>query len=986
MAMRPPVGPPTLTRRTKILLVVAGVLILLTFVGNVIINNYIDWLWFGEVGFRGVFTTVLFTQFVTALAGGLLIAGASLLSFWLAYRSRPVFVPVGRPDDPLVRVRSRIQENLTLFRVLLGGITGLAAALLALGDWRVVLQFLNSTPFGTVDPEFNLDVGFYAFELPFYRYVLNWLFAAVAIGFLVALVTHYLFGGIRLTGRSAQVSTAARTQLAITAGVFVLLKAVAYGLDRFELLSSDRKAGIFYGATYTDLNAVMPAKLILLVISIICALAFFAAVFRSNLQLPAISTVLLVLSSILIGAAWPAVLEQFVVTPNAQDREAVSIQRNIDATKAAFGIGDDKVTKEKYSGVPEVGDPVVRADQATLSNVRLLDPAKLSATFTQIQKQNRNFYGYPDKLDIDRYEVNGKPQDYIVALRELKTSALTGNQTDWINRRLVYTHGDGIMVAPANQVGQSGTDPSSAGLPRLVAVDLTDKNNPAIPESLRVQETRTYYGELIDGYSIVGGSDGGTPLEYDADNVARSSYTGKGGVPIGNLFNRLVFALHYSERNILFNNSINENSKILYERDPRDRVNKAAPWLTTDADPYPAVVDGRIVWIVDGYTTLASYPYAQSVELGETTVDAQQALQRAGQPDQSISYLRNSVKATVDAYDGTVKLYEFDDKDPVLKTWMKAFPGTVQPKADISPDLQAHFRYPEDQFKVQRELLTRYHVETTGDFYGGVSFWDVPNDPTAAQSTPVSSGSSAQPPYYVLAGPPGKVGATAASFQLTSSLVFRGRENMAAYVSVDSDPANYGKFTVLQLPPEAQIPGPRNVHDNFNSNGTVSSQLTVLRNQNSSIDYGNLLTLPVAGGLVYVEPLFLERAGGTATYAQLAKVLVYYKGRVGFSTSLTEALDSAIGGSGPAPSTPGQPAPNPGAAPAPTGPLSTEAATAATDFARAYDQFKQAQKNTDYVAQSAALQAMDAAVARFQKATGSTAAPAPAPPPGGTGG
>ncbi|MGI5127735.1 UPF0182 family protein [Pseudonocardia sp. CA-107938] len=983
--MRPPVGPPTLTRRTKILLVVAGVLILLTFVGNVIINNYIDWLWFGEVGFRGVFTTVLFTQFVTALAGGLLIAGASLLSFWLAYRSRPVFVPVGRPDDPLVRVRSRIQENLTLFRVLLGGATGIAAALLALGDWEVVLQFLNSSPFGIKDPQFGLDVGFYAFDLPFYRYVLNWLFAAVAIAFLIALVTHYLFGGIRLTGRSAQVSTAARTQLAITAGVFVLLKAAAYALDQYQLLSSDRKAGIFYGATYTDLNAVLPAKQILLFIAVICALAFFAAVFRNNLQLPAIATVLMVLSSILLGAAWPAVLEQFVVTPNAQEREAVSIQRNIDATKAAFGIDDDRVTKQDYSGVAKVPDQTVRQDQATLPNVRLLDPAKLSATFTQLQQQNRKFYGYPEKLDIDRYKVGGKLQDYIVALRELKTSELTGPQSDWINRRLVYTHGDGIVVAPANQVGVPLSDNStSGGLPNLTAIDLANKDNANIPDSMRVQETRTYYGELIDGYSIVGGSDGGKPLEYDADGIPRSSYKGAGGVPIGNLFNRLVFALHYSERNILFNNSINENSKILYERDPRDRVQKVAPWLTTDSDPYPAVVDGRITWIVDGYTTLANYPYAQRVELGESTADAQQALQRSVQPDQDISYLRNSVKATVDAYDGTVKLYQFDDKDPVLTTWMKAFPGTVTPKAQISPDLSAHFRYPEDQFKVQRELLTRYHVESTDAFYGGVSFWDVPADPTVTPSSPATAG-AAQPPYYVLAGPPGAGDTTAAqaSFQLTTPLVFRGRDNMAAYVSVDSDPANYGKFTVLQLPPDGRTFGPRNVHDAFNNNGTVSSGLTLLRNQNTAIDYGNLLTLPVAGGLVYVEPLFLERAGGTTTYAQLARVLVYYNGRVGFSPSVKDALDAAIGGSGPAPANPGQPT-NPGAG-TPTGPLTAEAATAATDFARAYDQFKQAQKNNDYAAQSTALQAMDAAVARFQKATGGTAAPAPAPPPGGTG-
>ncbi|MDN5858467.1 MAG: UPF0182 family protein [Pseudonocardia sp.] len=950
---------------------VAGVLVLLMFVGNVLINNYIDWLWFGEIGFRGVYTTVLFTQFVTALAGGLLIGGTALLSFWLAYRSRPVFVPVGRPDDPLVKVRGRIQENLTPFRVALGGVTGLSAALLALGDWQVVLQYLNSTPFGVTDPEFGLDVGFYAFDLPFYRYLLNWLFAAAAIGFVIALITHYLFGGIRLTGRSVQVSTAARTQLAITAGMFVLLKAVAYGLDRYELLFSDRKSDIFYGATYTDLNAVMPAKLILLFISIICALAFFAAVFRSNLQLPAISTVLLVLSSILIGAAWPAVLEQFVVTPNAQERESTPIERNISATKAAFGIGDEKVTKQDYSGVSQLPGVQIRQDQATLGNVRLLDPAKLSATFTQLQRQNRSFYGYPDKLDIDRYAVEGKPQDYIVALRELKSSALTGNQTDWINRRLVYTHGDGIVVAPADQVGVPATDASTVGgLPNLTAIDLVNKNNPNIPESLRVEETRSYYGELIDGYSIVGGTDGGKPLEYDADGLPRSSYTGKGGVPIGNLFNRLVFALHYSERNILFNNSINENSKILYVRDPRDRVQKAAPWLTTDSDPYPAVVDGRITWIVDGYTTLGSYPYAQSVELGESTADAQQGLRQAGQPDLSISYIRNSVKATVDAFDGTVTLYEFDDTDPVLKTWMKAFPGTVTPKSEITDDLRAHFRYPEDQFKVQRELLTRYHVTNTDAFYGGVSFWDVPSDPTASQTSP-ATGSTAQPPYYVLAGPPGAVGATAASFQLTSSLVFRGRENMAAYVSVNSDPEDYGQFTVLQLPPDSQILGPRQVHDNFNSNGAVSSQLTVLRNQNSAIDYGNLLTLPVAGGLVYVEPLFLERAGASSTYAQLARVLVFYNNNVGFDASLSKALDEAIlGGAAPvsAPTPPGQ---NPPAAGAPApGALSPEAAAAAADFARAYEQFKQAQRDNNYAAQSAALQAMDAAVARFNNAAG----------------
>ena len=536
------------------------------------------------------------------------------------------------------------------------------------------------------------------------------------------------------------------------AGLFVLLKAVAYYLDRYELLYSDR-SDIFTGATYTDLNAVMPAKLILLFISIICAAAFFVAVFRRNLQLPAIATVLLILSSVLVGAAWPQVLQQFVVAPNANERESIPIERNIAATRQAFGLTDDKVTEVPFTGTSQVSPSEVRNDTATVPNIRLLDPAKLGETFTQLQ-QRRQFYGFPAKLDIDRYAVGGKTEDYIVAARELNSNGLAGNQTDWINRRLVYTHGNGLVVAPANRVNASLDDTGGqGGLPVFTSIDTATAQSTSIPEELRVAEPRIYYGELIDGYSIVGAEEGAAPREYDSDTQSYT-YHGKGGVPLGNIVNRMVFSLLYGERNILFNNSINDNSKIMYVRDPGERVQAVAPWLTPDSDPYPAVVDGRITWIVDGYTTLQHYPYAQNMSLGQATTDALQPLQRP-ELDRDVSYLRNSVKATVDAYDGTVTLYAFDESDPVLQTWMKTFPGSVKPASEISPSLRSHFRYPEDLFKVQRELLTRYHVDNPLEFYGNASFWGVPSDPTVQGG---GAGGAPQPPYYVLAGATGRGG------------------------------------------------------------------------------------------------------------------------------------------------------------------------------------------------------------------------------------
>ena len=914
--MRAPTGLPSLSRRGRILLVLALIFAALLLVGPRLIDTYTNWLWFGEVDFRQVYTTTVLTRVALFLLVGSIVGGIVFLALLLAYRNRPVFVPVAGPNDPIARYRTTVMSRLRLFGIGIPVALGVLSGLIAQANWVTVQLFLNGGDFGITDPQFGLDIGFYSFDLPFYRFVLNWLFVALLFAFFANLVTHYVFGGIRLAGREGAFTRAARIQLAVIAGTFVLFKAVAYWFDRYTLLSSTRKEPTFSGAGFTDINAVLPAKLILLAIAVICAAAFFAAIFLRDLRVPALATALLVLSSILVGAVFPLLMEQFSVRPNAAEKERAYIERNIDATRDAYGIGDDVVEYEAYSGEGSQNPRESQADITTIANTRLLDPNVLSRTFTQ-QQQLKNFFGFPATLDIDRYEIDGQLQDYIVAARELLPESLTGNQTDWINRHTVYTHGNGFVAAPANRVNAAVEDPtaegasSNSGYPIYTVSDISSQGSEQV---IPVDQPRIYYGEVIaqadPDYAIVGASGAGD-REYDTD-ASRYTYTGSGGVSVGNWINRLAFAAKYGERNILFSGAIGSESKILFDRDPRERVQKVAPWLTTDTDSYPAVVDGKIVWIVDGYTTLENYPYAQRASLDGLTVDSIEPTTGRPLPRDEVSYIRNSVKATVDAYDGSVKLYQVDETDPVLKAWMGVFPDSVQPESEISDELRSHFRYPEDLFKVQREMLAKYHVDDPNEFFTNNAFWSVPSDPTVDGGTELN-----QPPYYVLIGDP-ETGEP--SFRLTSAMVGFNRELLASYISVRSDPENYGKFTILQLPTDTQTQGPQQAQNSMTSDARVASDRTLLQ-QSNNIQYGNLLTLPIAdGGILYVEPLYTERnTTSTSTFPQLTRVLVSYREpgsdggvRVGYAARLSEALDQVFGsGTGTAATAPGGDAADP---------------------------------------------------------------------------
>ncbi|GAA4660175.1 UPF0182 family protein [Amycolatopsis dongchuanensis] len=1000
MANRPPVSLPKLSRRSRILLILAAVIILALLLGARLLDTYVNWLWFGEVGAREVFTTQVLTRIVLFFAIGLLVGGTLALTLWAAYRSRPVFVPVSGTDDPLSRYRSAVVGRIRLFGIGIPVIAGLIAGATGEGDWQRVQLFLHGTSFGQTDPEFGNDIGFYAFSLPFYQWLLGWLFVATTISFIAALIAHYLFGGIRLAGRGGQLAGPARVQLALTAGIFVLLKAVEYFFDRYNLLFSDRNP-LFDGATYTDLNAVLPAKLILLCISAICAIAFFAGAFLRNIQLPAIALVLLILSGVLVGAAWPAILEQFSVKPNANQKEALSISRNMAATKDAFGLNN--VQYIDYTGTGQATAAQVSADTTTVPNIRLLDPNVLAPTFTQ-RVGRENFYGFPAKLDIDRYDVNGKTQDYIVAAREINTANLTGNQTNWINRHMVYTHGNGFVAAPANTIDRAVSGANSDGGYPIAATSDTqnptgagiDPSNPTAP-GIQVQQPRIYYGELTNDYAIVGGQEGKAPGEYDSASNNDYRYDGTGGVPIDNWFNRLAFAAKYGERNILFSDAISDGSKIMYNREPRERVEKIAPWLTVDGDPYPAVVGGRIVWILDGYTTLNNYPYAQQTQLGEATQDTLNGVARLA--NNNINYIRNSVKATVDAFSGTVTLYSVDDKDPVLKAWESVFPGIVKSGSEISADLRAHFRYPEDLFKVQRELLTKYHVGDPQEFYTTNTFWNVPQDPTQEGGTNLdAAGLANQPGYYVLAETPGE---NTPTFQLTSSLTALQRQYLAAWMSVSSDPSDYGRIRVLRLPTTAagnsQVDGPVQVQNRFQSDSRFVQERTLFSNPNVTPIFGNLITLPLEGGFLYVEPVYIQQRNQNS-YPQLARVLVSYGAKVGFAATLGDALKQVFGDganqAATSPTQPNQPTTTPSTpssnpsstAPPPAGGGGNTALDkAVADIQAALTQLRTAQQNGDFTAQGQALAALDAATKEYEAAQSSsapTSSSAPAQPGG----
>ena len=888
--------PPARTGRSRTLVITASVLVALFLALSGFASFWTERLWFESVGYSSVFGTLLWTRVGLFLVFGGVMAAVVALNLVLAYRARPLLINGG--DANLSRYRDAVTP---VTGWLVGGVSalmGLFAGASASGQWREYSLWRHSSPFGRTDPYFDRDVGFYVFELPWWHYLTDFVMASAVIGLMAATLVHYLYGGIRLSVARDRLSSAAQVHLSVLLGIFVLAKAADYWLDRFDLVTDS--GSLFTGMDYTGERAVLPAKEILTGIALICAVLFFLNVWRRTWLLPSMGIALLALSAVLLGLIVPGVVQQFQVSPNVPDKEGPYIAKNIEATRAAYNLDDIEVSP--YSSNPDTSDEggLAALDQAT-STVPLVDPKIVSQTFEQ-QQQVRAYYSVPPVLDVDRYEIDGTDRAVVLGVRELDQNGLDDADKNWANLHTVYTHGNGVIAAYANQRQaddgeQSDTIQWAEGQEASESA-LSDLNEGGY-------ESRVYFGEQSPSYSIVGQRGNEEALELDLPKGERDdtnqyrTYGGAGGVPIGNIIDKLLFAVKFGEPNLVLSGRVHEDSKILYDRNPRQMVMKVAPWLTVDSAPYPAVIDGRIQWILDGYTVTDKFPLSQRESLEEMTKDSLtdppgfQTL-----PTDEINYIRNAVKATVDAYDGTVNIYAWDEEDPILKVWSEVFPDVVLPKSEIPDALMEHLRYPDDLFKVQRHQFARYHLTEPNDWYAGDDRWEVPTDPQDDETK--------QPPYRLFLDD---------TWALTSVYVPRGKNNLASFMSVDSDATSdgYGQISVLELPNE-RTAGPGQIANELRSDEGVREELLGFTQGGVDTIYGNLLTLPVGDGLMYVQPVYTQRSDDAeASFPILRFVLVSYGDEIGIGTTLREAIANVLGVSATAP----EPTPDPGPDPDP---------------------------------------------------------------------
>lgn len=866
-------------------IIVIGVLVAaFVFVSSI----YADVLWFTQLGFERVFWTEYLSKAAIFVVAFAIMGFAVWISLRLAYRSRPVYAPDGQRQDAMSKYQSQLEPMRRLLMIGVPVVVGIFAASAVTSQWKEVLLFFNQVDFNEVDPQFGMDLSFYMFSLPFIGLLSGYLISVVLIAGIAGLLTHYLYGGIRIEERGGVViGKPARIHIAVVAVAFLLLQAVNFWVDRYStLLAQDGRVA---GALYTDVHAVIPTKTILAIAAVLVAVTFIVAAIIGRWRLPIIGTAMLLVTVIVAGGIYPFIVQQYQVIPSEKTLEREFIQKNIDMTRQAYGL--DGVEETPYDVQLNPQKNALAKDSATTTNIRLLDPNLVSAAFDQLQ-QFRTYYKFTTTLNVDRYEIDGKTEDTVIGVRELNV-----DQTDtWVNQHITYTHGYGVVAAFGNRVAAGGRpDFMLSGIPTNGVLGNDDTYEP-----------RIYFGETSPSYSIVGGPEGWAPRELDrpasgsGSQDTRNTFDGDGGPSVGNFFNRLVYSLKFASTDLLLSDAINEESQILYDRSPKERVEKVAPYLTVDSNTYPAIVDGRVQWIVDAYTTSDNYPYSKQQALASAVTDSLTGGTRAVAQTGQINYIRNSVKATVDAYDGSVTLYAWEPEEPMLKAWQKVFPTNIKSYKDMSAELMSHVRYPEDLFKVQRELLSTYHVTDPEGYYDANDAWSVPSDPTQ------SNASIKQPPYYLSLKMPKQ---EKEAFSLTSTFIpqtasgGQQRNVLFGFLSAEADAGSeagvkaegYGKLRLLAIPRELSVPGPGQAQQNFDSNATVSQALNLLRQGASEVKNGNLLSLPVGGGILYVQPVYVQSSGQTS-YPTLRKVLVAFGDKVGFADTLAEALDQVFQG------------------------------------------------------------------------------------------
>ena len=818
-------------------LIIAAVIVLFLASGA-LARFYTDVLWFQEVGFSSVLWKSLSTQFGLGLGAGLLAVLVVWGNLWLAQRLAPAYrIEVAGRPDPLDRYREAFGPFVSWIRLGVAAFAGLSVGAGAAGGWQTLLLWANKVPFGIADPQFSKDISFYVFDLPFYSQILELLWFIVIASLITSIGAHFYYGSIRPEAGIRGVAPGALAHISVLLGFLALNKAVQYWLGQYELNFSPR--GAVTGASYTDVHAQLPALKLLAVISVISAVLFLVNIRLRRMSLPFAAVGIWILTAVLAGGLWPLAIQRFSVEPQELQRERPFIERNIEATRAAFGLTD--IEEQDFAASADLTRAEVEANDAHFDNVRLWDPAILQLAYEQLQAL-RTYYEFQD-VDVDRYEIGGEPRQILLSARELSIDQLPENSRTWSNEHLQFTHGFGLVASLANAR-------SASGQPSFLVKDVPGTVSPGA-ESLGADQPRLYYGEAFEPseYSVVNSEQDELDYPSEDDEVVRSNYEGVGGVSVGGLFRKLAFALREGDPNLVLSSLITDESRILIYRNVRDRVLRAAPFLSLDHDPYPAVVDGRVVWILDAYTSTNSYPYSQRFDLSEILEDPEKA-----SLDGTINYVRNSVKVVVDAYDGTLKLYVVDENDPLIQTWRNVFPDLFTTD-EPTDDLRAHFRYPEDLFDVQSEVYLTYHMTNPDDFYAKEDAWALPINPLADDTSRTNIPRPAfVTPTYLLIQLPGE---TEPEFVLSRPFTPRARNNMISLMIARADPEHYGEYLTLNFPSGRQVPGPIQVDNAINQDVEISQTLTLLRQGGSEVDFGSLVMLPIEDSILYVQPLFV---------------------------------------------------------------------------------------------------------------------------------
>jgi uncharacterized protein len=845
---------------------------------------YTNYLWFQEVGFSATWRGLIAAKIVPTLVFMAFFFVLMLSNLIIADRLAPRTRAMGPEDEMVERYRSYVAPYSGRVRIAISAFFAFVVGSGVSSQWSEWLLFRNHVSWGQKDPQFHRDIGFYVFQLPFLRFVSQWLFVSFVLVLLVVAVFHYINGGIRLQTPFQRVTPQVKAHLSVILALMAFTKTAQYYLARFELVFSKR--GTVDGATFTDVKAQLPALNFLMIISVAAAVLFIVNIRRRGWVLPVIAVGLWGFISIVVGTIYPAYIQRFSVKPNEFTKEQPYIDRNIAATRLAFGI--NHITSQSYSYKENLTPATLKANQGTLDNIRLWDPDQLKPNFQQNQKF-RPYFTFSD-LDLDRYPVGDEKLATEIAIRELNSAELPSST--WINQHLAYTHGYGAVAAAGNAVNADQT-------PDYLLSNIPPSGN------LTVTQPNVYFGEGLSGFSVVNSKQPeNQPTGSQNDSTIR--YKGSGGVEASSFLRKASLALSFGSWDLFISKQVGSHSRVMFRRDVRDRAQKAAPFLKFDADPYPVIINGRIEWVLDAYTTTNRYPYSQS--LHPTGLAGNSGLQT------TFNYVRNSVKVTVDAYNGTITYYVIDAKDPIIRAYSKAFPHMFTSGSKVPKELRAHFRYPEDLFKAQTEQFQRYHLRGASEFYRAGNLWSVapaPNAEAATDATPATTAVSGNNggrntqlattgerinPLYLMMQLPGKLGQESGQeFVLQRTFVPAQNPNvLTAFIVARSDGANYGQLVLYDTPDNQDIPSPSKAASNIDSNTDISKQLSLLDQRGSSVLRGDVQLIPIGSSLLYVRPIYVEATSGN-TFPRFKYVAVTYGEHSVLADSIPGAINALFG-------------------------------------------------------------------------------------------